>query len=116
MPAIVVLAEFVTCGLLISAIAWVRHFRGAPRMLHAFGVRYIVPVLIPILVALLISLSLDEQRKGEFHPESSSPVVGMAIALGVGVVALVVWLVVEVRRFGGRPYGASRDKRPRRHK
>ena len=113
MPAIVGMVEFTSCGLVVSAIAWLRHFRGAPRMNYDFGVRYVVPVLTVIMVVLLISLSAHEQQRGEFHPDSSPQTVGMALGLGIVLAALVVWLVVEARRFGARPYGASRRNRPR---
>lgn len=113
MAAIVGMAEFISCYLVTSAMAWLRHLRGAPRMLHDFAIRYVGPALMSIMVVLAIYLGVDEQRRGEFHPDSSPPVVGMALGLGVVLAALVVWLVVEVRRFGARPYGASRVNRSR---
>ena len=113
MPAIVGMAEFISCCLVTSAIAWLRHLRGAPRMLHGFAIRYVFPALMPIIVVLTIFLGVDEQRMGEFHPDSSTPVVCMALGLGVVLAALIVWLVVEVRWIGARPYGASRVNRSR---
>ena len=99
MPAIVGVAEFIGCCLIISAIAWLRRLRGAPRVAHDFGVRYVVPVLVAISVVLLISLGVDAQRSGAFHPDSSPQVAGMALGLSVVLAILVVWLAVEVRRF-----------------
>lgn len=113
MPAIVGMAEFIACGLVTTAIAWLRHLRGAPRTYYDFGIRYVVPVLLLILIVLLISMGVDEHRRGVFHPDSSPQAVGLAISLGVVLAALAAWLVVEVRRFGARPYGASRATRPR---
>jgi len=115
MPAIVGMAEFISCCLVTSAIAWLRRLRGAPLMYPDFGIRYVVPVVALILVVLLMSLGVHEQQRGEFHQDSSQPVVVMALCLGVVLVALVAWLVVEVRRFGA-PWaraGASRRNRPR---
>lgn len=85
-------------------------------MVHDFGIRYFVPVVTFILVVLAIFLGVDEQRRGEFHPDSSPPVIGMALGLGVVLAALVVWLVVEVRRIGAQPSGACRVNRSRPHR
>lgn len=82
-------------------------------MLHDFAIRYVLPVLLSIMVVLAVFLGVDEQRRGEFHPDSSPQTVGLALFLGVVLAGVVVWLVVEVRRFGARTYGSSRVNRSR---
>ncbi len=115
MAAIVGMAEFISCVLVTSAIAWLRHLRGAPRMAHDFEIRYVAPVSMSIIVVLAIFLGVHEQRRGEFHPDSSPPAVGMALGLGVVLVALVVWLMVEVGRYRTHRRGVSRSNQSYSH-
>jgi hypothetical protein len=97
-----------------TAVGWLRHFRGAP-LLPGLGVRYVPSVLTPISVLVLgaMALVMVEQHQVT-HPADLAPAfVGIVLGLGIVLVALVVWPVVEVRRFRARPYGASRVNRPR---
>jgi hypothetical protein len=76
-------------------------------------VRYLVPILALLLVGLFISMSVTGMAATE--PDSSPTAIGLALGLGIALVALVAWLVVEVRRFRDRPDDALRATRPRSH-
>jgi hypothetical protein len=108
------LIEFVACGLVTSAIAWVRHLYGAPRMYRDWEVRYLVPFLILIVVVGSIFLSVTHGVAPQ-QPDSYPPEVGLALVLGITLVALVAWLVIEVGRYGARHRSASHGNRPYSH-
>ena len=99
MLAILVLVEFVACGLMASAIAWLRYLYGAPmsRDWHAAMVRYLVPFMMPILVVLFISMSVTHRAAAQ--PDTYPPDVGLAFFLGIALVLFLWWLVVEVGRY-----------------
>jgi type VI protein secretion system component VasK len=105
MYAIAALAELCSACLLLSAIAWLRHLYGAPPLMHDFTVRYIMSVLIFMAAVSSIWYAVDAQRSGEFHPESDPTAAVLALGCGVVLVGVLVWLVVEVRRFRARHGG-----------
>ena|SRR5690242_8299825 len=105
-PAFVALAEFTICGLVINAIGCLRHFREVPPSARDRGVRfrYVVPVL-TLACALVFGTMIMLEQQEVAYPEDSNPAfVGMALGLGVALVALVVWLLIEVRRYRARPH------------
>ena len=85
---------------------WLRYLYGAPmsREWHATMARYVLPLLTLLLVALLLSVRNS-------HPAVQQPDSLPAVVLGAALVALLVWLVVEVGRYSARQRGASHGNR-----
>lgn len=110
MPWILKLAVMVGLPLTMSAIAWLRHLSGAPRRdWHEAGVRYLVPPLTVIVAVLLISMEIQDPQV--MQPDTYPPDIELFLVVGGVWAALVVWLVVEARRYRARHQELSYTQR-----
>jgi hypothetical protein len=106
MFAILGLAEGVGCVFALSAVAWLRHLSGVHLSQRLEMARFVLPIVTAIWLVAFILILMYEQQRGEFHPESSPTVAGLALFLGI-VLAGMIWLVVvEVRQYRARSHDA----------
>lgn len=111
MLSIIFLAEGVGCSVALSTVAWLRYLSGVRLSQRLEMARFVLPIVTAVGLVLQILLAIDEQRRGEFHPESSPRVAGVDLFLGVVLAGMVGWVVVEVRRYRARPHGVPRGNR-----
>ncbi len=104
--------EAIGCCLVISAIAWLRYLYkrylygpDAYEEWQSTGARYVLPPLSVITTAIVIYLMVTAQPVGD-HPNSPPPdIEGMTlfgVVCGLLLMALIVWLVIEARRYRAR--------------
>ncbi len=114
MLVILVVGEFFGCCLALSAIAWLRHFYGAPPLARDWVARYGVPFLSAMAIALGTYLSIQNRttiQQLDMHP----PDVRLPLVLGIALAAFVVWLMVEVGRYRTHRRGVSRSNQSYSH-
>lgn len=111
MPWILKLTVFAGCGLVGSAIAWLRYLYGAPmsRDERSAGLRYIIPFGTALLTAAFIYMGIDDPTVRQ--PDTYPPDVELFLGMGVVLAALVVWLAVEVRRYRAHLHGVPQGGR-----
>ncbi len=103
MLAIIALAEGVGCSVALSTVAWLQYLSGV-RLSERFEMaRFVLPIGTAIWLVFFILFVMNEQQRGEFHPESSPTVAGLVLFLGIVLAGMVGWVVVEVRRYRARP-------------
>ncbi len=112
MPWILKLAEFAGCGLVGSAIAWLRYLYGAPmsRDERSARLRYVIPFGTALLTASFIYMGIDDPVVRQ--PDTYPPDVVLFRGMGVVLAALIIWLVVEVRRYRAHLQGVPQGSRP----
>ncbi len=94
------LIEFAGCGLVFSAIAWLRYLYGAPLPARDWAARYIVPFSSAIMF-VLGSIIMGIQRPAPIHqpdPQDARIILGLHLISA----ALLVWLLVEVGHYRTR--------------
>lgn len=102
------LVEFVACGLMTSAIAWLRYLYGArmSRDSHATAARYVLPILSVISVVPFIFMGIQHPTTIN-QPDTRPADVGFFLGLHIVTAALAVWLVIEVGRYRTRTRDVS---------
>lgn len=114
MLAILALAELFGCSALESVIAWLRYLshrrvRQPTTELEyrtgsaLFFPRFALPLLTAVGLACAIYLAIDEQQRGQFHPESTPGVAGLVLFQSAMLAVQVVRVIAGVRRYRARP-------------
>lgn len=100
------LVEFASCGLVLSAIAWLRYLYGAPLPARDWEVRHIVPFLSALIIVGSIIMGIQHPMPIN-QPDTHLVDAGIILGLHIVSAALVVWLVVEVGRYRTRSRNVS---------
>lgn len=97
MLLLVATVEFAGCFAMGSVIAWLRHFSGQAIFADEKLLRYFMPIVAAFCVVVALSMAVQWARSGQ-QPKSAITV-NLVLGCGVVLAVLVVWMVVEVRRF-----------------
>ena len=96
--------EFAGCFAMGGVIAWLRYLSGQRIFADDKMLRYYLPIVATFCVAVALVMAVQWARTGQ-QPKSSVTL-NWVLGCGVVLVALAVWLVVEVRRYRARPHDA----------
>ncbi|HET8852746.1 MAG TPA: hypothetical protein VFN02_09485 [Ktedonobacteraceae bacterium] len=100
MLLLVATVEFAGCFAIGSVIAWLQHLSGQGICADDKLLRYAMPIVAAFCIVVALSMAVQWTRSGQ--QPTSSITVNWVLGCGVVVAVLVVWLVVEVRRFRAR--------------